>query len=162
MQQRIQGMEQAVDVVKGPLDRFYGALTDEQKAKLNSANQAPAQQNGRPRGLAQNCTSASAAFQWPEARIEAAVRPNEAQQAKLNALQSAATQAAEQLAASCPSELPTTPPARLAAVSKRLEVMRGAVQNVRVALDDLYGDLSDEQKAQFNSIGGSRTAQRQS
>jgi len=160
MQQRIEAMEQAIDVVRGPLEKFYGALTDEQKAKLNSANQAPAQQKGRPRGLAQNCATANATFQWPEARIEAAVRPNEAQQAKLKALQSAATQAADQLAASCPSELPTTPPARLTAVSKRLEVMRGAVKDVRGALDDLYGDLSDEQKAQFNRIGQSRTAQR--
>jgi LTXXQ motif family protein len=68
------------------------------------------------------------------------------------------TQAAEQLAAPCPSEIPTTPPARLAALSKRLNVMLGAVKSVRVALDDFYGDLSDEQKAQFNRIGQSRTA----
>jgi LTXXQ motif family protein len=160
MQQRIEAMEQAIDVVRGPLDKFYGALTDEQKAKLNSANQPPAQQKGRPRGLAQNCATANATFQWPEARIETALRPSEAQQAKLKVLQSAAAQAADQLAASCPSALPTTPPARLAAVSKRLEVMHGAVKNVRGALDDLYGDLSDEQKAQFNRIGQSRTAER--
>jgi len=162
MQQRIEAMEQAVGEVRGPLDRFYGTLTDEQKAKLNSTNQTPAPQNGRrPRGLAQSCATANATFQWPEARIGSAVRPSEAQQPKLKALQSAATQAADLLAASCPSELPTTPPARLAAISKRLEVMLGAVKNVRGALDDLYGDLSDEQKAQFNRIGQSRTAQRQ-
>src|SRR5215475_3721086 len=161
MQQRIEAMQQAIDVVRGPLENFYGTLTDEQKAKLDSANQAPVQQGGRPQhGLAQSCTTANA-FQWPEDRIEAAVRPNEEQQAKLKALQSAATQAAEQLAASCPSGLPTTPPARLAAVSQRLDVMLGAVKNVRGTLDDLYGDLSDEQKAQFNLIGQSRTAQRQ-
>jgi len=161
MQQRIEAMQQAIDVVRGPLEGFYGTLTDEQKAKLDSANQAPAQQSGRPQhGLAQSCATANA-FQWPEDRIEAAVRPNEEQQAKLKALQSAATQAAEQLAASCPSGLPTTPPARLTAVSQRLDVMLGAVKNVRGTLDDLYGDLSDEQKAQFNLIGQSRTAQRQ-
>jgi LTXXQ motif family protein len=159
MQQRIEAMEQAVDVVSGPLDRFYGALTDEQKAKLNSADQAQAQPNASSRGLAQSC-SKSAATEWPEARIESAVRPNEEQQAKLKALQSAATQAAEELAAACPSEMPTTPSARLAAVSKRLDVMLQAVKSVRVALDDFYGDLNDEQKAQFNRIGQSRTAQR--
>jgi LTXXQ motif family protein len=159
MQQRIEAMEQAVDVVSGPLDRFYGALTDEQKAKLNSADQAQAQPNASSRGLAQSC-SKSAATEWPEARIESAVRPNEEQQAKLKALQSAATQAAEELAAACPSEMPTTPSARLAAVSKRLDVMLQAVKSVRVAVDDFYGDLNDEQKAQFNRIGQSRTAQR--
>jgi hypothetical protein len=89
------------------------------------------------------------------------VRPSEEQQAKLKALQDATAQAAEQLASSCPGELPTTPPARLAAVSKRLDVMLGAVKTVRSALDDLYSDFSDEQKAQFNRIGQSRTAERQ-
>jgi LTXXQ motif family protein len=88
------------------------------------------------------------------------VRPNEEQHAKLKALQSAATQAADELAAACPSEMPTTPPARLAAVSKRLDVMLGTVKNVRSALDDFYADLSDEQKAQFNRIGQSRSAER--
>jgi hypothetical protein len=160
MEQRIEAMEQAIDVVREPLDKFYGSLTDEQRAKLNSANQASAQPKGRQRGLAQSCAAANATFQWPEARIDAALRPNEEQQAKLKALQNAATQAADQLAASCPSELPTTPPARLEAVSKRLEVMLGAVKTVRGALDDLYGNLSDEQKAQFNRIGQSRTAER--
>jgi hypothetical protein len=163
MQQRIEAMKQAVDVVRAPLETFYGTLTDEQKAKFNSTGQASEPRNGRQRGLAKNCATANASNQWPEARIEAAVRPNESQQAKLQALESAATEAAEQLAASCPSESPITPPARLAAVTKRLEVMLGAVKNVRAALDDLYGDFSDEQKAQFNKIGQapSRAAERQ-
>src|SRR5262249_60988884 len=92
MQQCIEAMQQAVDAVRGPIDKFYGALTDEQKAKLNSANQPSAQQSRRPRGLAQSCAPANSAFEWPEARIEAAVRPSEAQQAKLSALHDAATQ----------------------------------------------------------------------
>jgi LTXXQ motif family protein len=160
MQQRIEAMEQAIDEVRTPLETFYGDLADEQKAKLDAANQETAQRNGRPQGLTQGCTK-NAATDWPEARIEAAVRPNEEQLGKLKALQNAAAQAAQQLAASCPSEMPTTPPARLAAVSNRLEVMLGAVKSVRAALDDFYGDLSDEQKAQFNRIGqSSRTAER--
>jgi hypothetical protein len=57
--------------------------------------------------------------------------------------------------------MPATPPARLAAVAKRLDVMHSAVKNVRSALDDLYADLSDEQKAQFNRLGQSRSAERQ-
>jgi hypothetical protein len=35
-----------------------------------------------------------------------------------------------------------------------------AGKSVRGALDGFYGDLNDEQKAQFNRIGQSRTAQR--
>jgi hypothetical protein len=107
----------------------------------------------------QNCASTNAVTQWPAAEIERVVRPNEAQLATLNALQNAAAQAAQQLAASCPSEMPVTPPARLAAVAKRLNVMLQAVKNVRAALDDFYGVLNDEQKAQFNLIGQPRAAQ---
>jgi hypothetical protein len=162
MQQRVEAMAQAVEAVSGPLDTFYGSLTEDQKAKFNAVNQPPPahEKNGRQR-TAQNCTSANAASQWPEARIEAALRPNEAQQAKLKALQNAAAQAAEQLAASCPADMPATPPARIAAVAKRLDVMLAAVKNVRRALDDLYADLNDEQKAQFNQIGQAHTAERQ-
>jgi LTXXQ motif family protein len=36
--------------------------------------------------------------------------------------------------------------------------MLQAVKNVRTALDDFYGRLSDEQKAQFEAIGPGRSA----
>jgi hypothetical protein len=160
MEQRIEAMEQAVATVRGPLDAFYSSLSDEQKAKFTAAS-PPAPQNGRHRTAAQSCTAANASTQWPETRIEAALHPTEAQQAKLKALQSTTTQAAEQLVASCPAELPTTPPARLAAISKRLDAMMTAVKSVRGALDDLYATLSDEQKAQFNQIGQSHAAEHQ-
>jgi hypothetical protein len=167
MQQRIEAMKLAVETVRAPLDTFYASLTDEQKAKFNIADQpAPAQQSGRRREAAlmpaRSCATVNAATQWPEAQIDAALRPNETQQAKLKALQDAAAQAAEQLAASCPTELPTTPPARLEAISKRLDAMLTAVKSVRGALDDLYADLSDEQKARFNQIGQAHAAERQS
>ena len=55
--------------------------------------------------------------------------------------------------ASCPSELPSTPPERLAAEGKHLQAMLQAVQSIRPALDDFYNSLSDEQKARFNTLG---------
>ena len=36
--------------------------------------------------------------------------------------------------------------------------MLQTVKNVRAALDDFYGKLSDEQKAQFEAIGPRRSA----
>jgi hypothetical protein len=165
MESRIEAMQQAVEEVRGPLDAFYGSLTEEQKAKFDAASQqtAPAPgKDGSQQAAGQGCATANVAAPWPEARIEAALRPNAAQQAKLKALQDAASQAAERLAAACPSELPATPPARLAAVSKRLDALLSGVKSVRGALDDLYGELSDEQKAQFNQIGQSHSASRQS
>ena len=74
-------------------------------------------------------------------------------------LQNATTQAADLLKASCLTNDPLTPPARLAAVGKRLGTMLQAVKMVSAALNDFYGTLSDEQKAKFEAIGPQRTAQ---
>jgi hypothetical protein len=157
MQKRIAGMVQAIDIVAPPLDKFYDSLTDEQKARLNAASD----QTGKNRSLA-NCGAVSNATQWPGERIERAVRPDAAQQAKLDALKTAMANAADQLSKSCPSSLPATPPARLSAISMRLNTMLDSVKSVRGALDDFYSSLSDEQKAQFNLIGRQQTAQKQS
>jgi hypothetical protein len=66
--------------------------------------------------------------------------------------------AADELSKACPSSMPATPPARLRAISMRLDTMLASVKNVRGALDDFYGSLTDEQKQQFNLIGREQTA----
>ena len=155
MQMRIEGMAHAVDIVRPPLDRFYNLLTDEQKARLNAANE---EQNARKRGSLATCGAANSATQWPGDQIEKAVRPDPVQQAKLLTLKTTMAKAADDLADACPAALPATPPARLTAISRRLDVMLQSVKNARAALDDFYNSLSDEQKAQFNMIGRQRTA----
>jgi hypothetical protein len=95
---------------------------------------------------------------WPDAEIEARLRPTEAQRASLANLKDASQKAAEMLRASCAPDGALTPPARLAAVGKRLDTMLQAVETVKSALEDLYKDLTDEQKAQFEAIGPGRTA----
>ena len=62
------------------------------------------------------------------------------------------------LKASCQPSEAITPPARLEAAGKRLDVMLQAVKSVRAALEDFYGQLSQEQKAQFEAIGPRRSA----
>ena len=66
-----------------------------------------------------------------------------------------AAQAADTLKASCQTrpEDALTPPARLAAVGQRLNAMLQAVKTVRMAMDDFYGSLTDQQKAAFDAIG---------
>jgi hypothetical protein len=165
MQTRIEAMIAAVDMVRAPLERFYDALTDEQKARLTALAQvqargAAAGPPGARVSLAQDCAAANPAVQWPQADIEKAIRPTPDQQEKLEALKNAAAQAADFIAASCPAELPVTPPARLEAVARRLDAMLQAVTTVQPALDDFYGSLSDEQKAQFNRIGAPPAAPR--
>ena len=156
MQKRIEGMAHGVDIVGPPLDRFYNTLTDEQKARLNAANE----QERRDRGSLANCGAVSNATRWPGEQIETAVRPDPGQQAKLDALKSAMDKAADDLRDACPSALPATPPARLRAISMRLNAMLQTVKNVRAALDDFYNSLSDEQRMQFNMIGRQQTARR--
>ena len=146
---------QAIEIVGPPLDKFYASLTDEQKARLNAATE----QTAGNRSLT-NCGAVSSATQWPGERIEKAVRPDAQQQAKLDTLKTAMANVADALAKTCPSGMPATPTARLSAISMRLDTMLTSVRNVRGALADFYGSLSDEQKAQFNLIGRQQTATR--
>ena len=170
MQARIEAMIAAVGIVQPPLDHFYDLLNDEQKARLTALGQDQrGEQRGDRRGgpaarnadgpLAQTCgTAQPGATDWPAAEIEARVHPTEAQRASFAALKDASARAADMLKASCEPDSALTPPARLAAVDKRLDTMLQAVEIVRATLDDLYGELTDEQKAQFEAIGPGRMA----
>jgi hypothetical protein len=161
MQQRIEAMIAAVATVQPSLDKFYSLLNDEQKARLNAlAEDQRSSTTARKgnRSLAQSCDVAQpAALKWPAEEIDARLHPTDAQRASLVALQDASAKAAETLKTSCQADNAVTPPARLAAVGKRLDTMLEAVKLVRSALDDFYGTLSDEQKAQFEAIGPRRT-----
>jgi hypothetical protein len=150
MQVRLEAMIQAVDIVRPPLDKFYDSLNDEQKARLVAVEQS---RQGAKTSVAQSCAAANPVPQWPQAAIEKVVHPTPDQQGKLDALKNAVAQAADLIAASCPAEIPATPPARLDAMAKRLDAMLQAVKTVRPPLDDFYASLNDEQKAQFDMIG---------
>jgi hypothetical protein len=162
MQARIEAMIAAVGTVQPPLQKFYDLLNDKQKAQLNALGlgqrraEATKSKNG---SVAESCGAAQAGVtDWPANEIDARVHPTEAQRASLAALQDASAKAADMLKASCQAGEAITPPARLEAIGKRLDTMLQAVKTVRAALDDFYGKLSDEQKAQFEAIGPRRTA----
>jgi hypothetical protein len=161
MQQRIEAMILAVATVQPALDKFYGLLDDEQKARLNALAEDQRRKSARRgnRSLVQNCDAAQPSMlRWPAEEIEARLHPTDAQRGDLAALQDASATAAEMLATSCPANDAATPPARLAAAGKRLDTMLEAVKLVRFALDNFYATLSDEQKAQFEAIGPRRPA----
>ena len=165
MQQRLQGLVQAVDIVSPPLTKFYDSLSDEQKARFN-AIKPPVDQHAAPQGRSANAASPesecdASAMAWPAEQIDRTVRPTEAQRAKLDALQAAVSQGTDAIKAACPSEIPTTPPARLAAAGGHLHAMLQAVETIRPPLHDFYNALSDDQKARFNSMGRQLFAQNQ-
>jgi hypothetical protein len=172
MQTRIEAMIAAVATVQPPLRKFYDLLNDDQKTRLNAlgrderqgqrGNQVRAAATKKNSGgsLAQSCGAEQANIApWPSADIEAKLHPTEAQRASLAALQDATAKASDTLKAACPpNDDAITPTARLEAAGRRLDVLLQAVKSVRTALDDFYGSLSDEQKAQFEAIGPSRQA----
>ncbi len=159
MQQRLEGLAQAVSLVQPPLAKFYASLSDEQKARFNDIGNASAkpQEQGQRAGQGNvqspRVTCAESVMAFPTDQVDHVVQPDAAQRAKLNALAAASAKAADQIKASCPSALPATPPDRLAAEGSHVQAMLAAVQTIRPALADFYGALSDEQKARFNTVG---------
>jgi hypothetical protein len=149
MQQRIEAMIAAVKILQPPLDKLYGLLSDEQKARLTALGEDHRLSTSGT--LAQNCDAT--ALTWPSAEIDKMVHPNDAQQQALVALKHATDEAANMLKASCPIAEPLTAPARLAAVANRLDTILEAIKTVRAALDPFYMSLSDDQKANFDAIG---------
>jgi hypothetical protein len=162
MQQRIEAMVAAVAIVQPALDKFWGLLNDEQKARFNALAEDQRRKitaRRSTRSLAWSCDAAQpAGLKWPAEEIETRLHPGDAQRAKLVALQDAGAKAADMLKTSCPADDMVTPPARLATAGKRLDTMLQAVKLVWSALDGFYATLSDEQKAQFEAIGPRRTA----
>jgi len=154
-------MVDAVNIVSPPLSQFYDSLSDEQKARFNDMS-PPTPQQGQASQPAPQGQAAAPSVQaqcdakimaWPSEQIDAAVKPDDAQQAKLQALTSAASQAADSIKAACQSEMPATPPSRLEAIGKHLQAMLQAVQAIQPPLADFYNSLSDDQKARFNAMG---------
>jgi hypothetical protein len=110
-------------------------------------------------GAAQICTGDTQGLtDFPIQRIAQQVQPDPNQQALLDELKAATQQAVEILRSACPTELPTTPPGRLAATRQRVEAMLRALQVVRPALEKFYASLTDEQKQRFNALDAATVA----
>jgi hypothetical protein len=157
MGERLQGLLQAVNIVSPALSRFYDSLSAEQKARFNAIgapegdDTAGDQQSANVGNPQTSC--GGNVLVWPTDQIDQNIRPTAAQRAQVQLLQSAAAQAAEIIKAACPSEPPSTPPARLEAVGYRVQALLQAVQMVEPPLRDLYASLDDEQQARFNTLG---------
>jgi hypothetical protein len=156
MQRRLEAMEAAVSKMRPSLEKFYELLEDEQKGKLNAfANQRS--QSAPKVPATQSCTPPGT-LQWPVREIEARLNLNDAQRAELEALQHMSERANNILNFDCQPDEDLAPPDRLAAADVRLDAMLDAIKLVRPALEDFFAALSDEQKAQFATIGAKRTS----
>lgn len=157
---RLQATLEAVDIVQPALDKFYNALSDEQKERFNQLGpQQQQQQNSQETTAAlpqdnTNCQQAKPGLaNLPMDKIDEVVKPTDAQQADFKGLQDATGKAVSILQAACPDETPLTPPGRLDAMKARLQAMIDAANTVKQPLDRFYASLSNEQKARFDRIG---------
>jgi hypothetical protein len=161
MERRIDAMIAAVQALHMPLQKFDDSLNDEQRARFNAMVEQQRHSSRRsreappPSDIADCGIARPGVMSWPEADIEQRVHPTDAQRAPLAALRDAAAKS-EDILKSCEPSSAVTLPARLTAISDRLNAMLDAVKTVREALDKFYTALTDEQKAQFESIGRAR------
>jgi hypothetical protein len=156
MQLRLKAMKSAIARVTTPFETFYELLDGDQKGKLVelSAQRAPF----APKVPAtQSCTPPEA-LQWPGNEIEARLHLNDLQREGLDALKRMSALARNTLNFNCEPDENLDPPDRLATADTRLDAMLDAIKLLRPALDDFLATLSDEQKAQFATIGAKRTS----
>ncbi len=115
---------------------------------------------GAESSLAQLCVSAQPISNAvPIERMKSVLQPNSDQLRRLEALEAAEASVAKALAASCETQKPATPVARLDAVEARLHQLIEATNIVAAPLGHFYGSLTDEQKARFNQFGETRQQQ---
>ena len=159
VEKRLDAMMQAIAIVRPPLATLYDSLSDEQRQSLDAigaeANGVEAGKRGSAASdLVSLCSRQAESFtKLPVQRIEQTLEPREQQEQTWENLKAVSAKAAEELGASCPTQIGKNPVARLDAMSKRLRAMVKAIETLRPALSGFYASLGDEQKAKFNSLG---------
>jgi hypothetical protein len=91
----------------------------------------------------------------PIEQIPQTVHPTADQEAALDDLRAASSQASDIIKSACPSPMPLTPIGRLDAAEQRVDATIKALEVIRGALARFYDSLSDEQKRRFNAMDGS-------
>lgn len=157
IQDRIWAMHDALLTLRLPFERFYDALSEEQRQRLRAAAAPPSADvaanatDGRRHGTAdaggEICLEPSAGVaDWMMRAIERAA-PGEQQRAGVEAMRMQSAAMARLVAASCPSDPRPDAMGRVAAATDRLDVMLFAVMSVSPMLQQFYDSLDDKQKA---------------
>jgi hypothetical protein len=155
-EQRIDAMIQAVQIVRSPLERFDESLNEQQRQRFDAMSRRPHSGGALQAGgnLASMCSrQAEGVINVPVEHLQQVVAPDAQQQGAFDALKKASDYAASMVRASCPTQMPQTPAARLDAAKTRLGAMVDAMKTVRPKLEEFYASLNDEQKARFNALG---------
>ena len=160
MQRRLQAMAEANEVVKGPLEHLYGALSDVQKQRLGTLAHPNVRrvQTARAKdvNISELCTSQAGFTNVPAEHIASSIELTDAQKEELEKLKAASARASDGLKASCPAAVPDTLDGRLDAAQQRVTALITAVDTVRPAVRDFYASLTDEQKAALSIQPGEK------
>ena len=151
--QRVDATIKAIQVVRSPLERFYQALSDDQRRQFNAMNDSTERVRSAGNMAAVCSQKGGSLIDLPVHRIEQVIQPTAQQQDAFDNLKKATQDASNKLQSSCPSAVPLSLVARLDTVEAPLEAMAGAIKSVRPALENFYGSLNEEQKAKFNMMG---------
>jgi LTXXQ motif family protein len=144
MNSQIDAMTMALEIVRVPLQKFEQSLDDRERARL-SAREAS-------EDTARVCAKNPEPANWPMPKLKEALQPSAAQEAAINDLERAFNRAASELSADCSDAMLGMPSARLQAIEARLDITWVAVQTIQVALAQFQKQLSDEQRARFNTL----------
>ena len=152
---RLQATLDAMEIVQPALEKFYGSLNDEQRARFDAmqagVGQQPAQTSADEQ--ANSCSNAKPGLaDLPIDRIDQVVQPTDQQEDALARLSGATTDAVAIIQAACPSSTPLTPIGRLEAMKQRISALLTAAKTVQPALEEFYSTLNYEQKARFNTL----------
>ena len=162
MEQRLEAMQQALTVIRGPLEKLYSLLSEAQIQRLENAAAKPDKKESSPSmNLTELCSSESGLTSVPADEIARVITLTDEQRFDLDKLKQASAKAAEELRASCPAKVPPKVEARLQDAHRRIASLIQAIEIIRPAMASFYASLSDQQKAAFNAQDrGSRSARR--
>jgi hypothetical protein len=146
MENQIDAMILALDIVRPRLQAFEQSLDDKQRARLNGPPPAAAG------GAIPACKLSAGSVNGPLSQLEQAVQPTDAQRPALAAVADAFNRAAATLDANCSGVTPPTALGRLEALETRLDATWRAVLTIQVALANFQTQLSDEQNTRFNAL----------
>jgi len=146
--------------VRAPLKAFFESLSDEQKKDLlwkqpdDRAKQHTKPDNGAMAKRYHACAGPSLeASERLLRQIEQEVEPRKEQDQAMQDLRKTVSDVAKLATAPCAQAIPETPLARLDAANDQLSNLSYAATSVEIALDGLYAQLDDGQKAKFDSLG---------
>jgi hypothetical protein len=149
LQNTLWAVHDAAVSLRAPLTKFYDTLNDNQKKQLAAAAEPHPTKHD---DIARVCDAPSANA-TPMRTFEQTLQPTKTQRASLDAFQKKSFEMGQFLMASCLQSVAATPTERLDAAADRLTAVIFAASSVGLALNDVYNQLSDQQKAKLNGSG---------